>query len=101
MKYEVFVSKKAKELLLLHVKFLSQVSVPAAKILRKEFSSVVEKLSSNPYQFQEEIDLNLPKGKYRRAVFLKRYKVVFFVSGSEVHIDAIIDCRQSVDTIQI
>lgn len=97
MKYDVFVSKKAKEMLLLHVRFLSQVSVSAAKILRKEFSEIVDKLEANPFQFQEEVDLNLPRGKYRRAVFLRRYKVVFFVCGHEVYVDAIIDCRQAQD----
>ena len=99
MKYEVFVSTKAKEMLLLHVRFLAQVSVPAAKILRKEYAEIIEKLSSNPFQFQEEVDLNLPKGKYRRAVFLRCYKVVFCISKKEVHVDAIINCRQALEQI--
>lgn len=97
MKYNVFISKKAKDMLLLHLRFLSQVSISAAKILTKEFSEILDKLASNPFQFQEEVDLNLPRGKYRRAVFLRRYKVVFTVSEHDIYVDAIIDCRHVQD----
>ncbi len=94
MKYEVIVSRRAEETLLLHVRFLSNVSIRAAKILRDAFKETIGKLSSNPFQSQEELDLNLPKGKYRRAILLRRYKVVFFVKGNNVFIDAVVDCRQ-------
>ena len=94
MKYEVIVSRRAEETLLLHVRFLSNMSIRAAKILRDAFKDAIAKLSSNPFQFQEELDLNLPKGKYRRAILLRRYKVVFFVKGNKVFVDAVVDCRQ-------
>ena len=80
--------------MLLHVRFLSNVCIRAAKILRDAFKDTIGKLSSNPFQFQEELDLNLPKGKYRRAILLRRYKVVFFVKGNKVFVDAVVDCRQ-------
>ena len=95
MKYDVIISKRAEEMLLVHVRFLARVSVPAAKVLRNGFKDLLESLSSNPFQFQEEVDLNLPKGKYRRAVLLRRYKILFSVKGSKVYVDAIGDCRQS------
>ena len=95
MKYEVIVSRMAEETLLLHVRFLSNVSIRAAKILRDAFKETIGKLSSNPFQFQEELDLNLPKGKYRWSILLRRYKVVFFVKGNKVFVDAVVDCRQS------
>lgn len=94
MKYEVIVSRRAEETLLLHVRFLSNVSIRAAKILRDAFKETIGKLSSNPFQFQEELDLNLPKGKYRWSILLRRYKVVFFVKGNKVFVDAVVDCRQ-------
>lgn len=94
MKYEVIISRRAEETLLLHVRFLSNVSIRVAKILRDAFKDTIGKLSSNPFQFQEEVDLNLPKGKYRRAILLRRYKVVFSVKGNKVFVDAVVDCRQ-------
>ena len=39
MGYEVIVSRKADEMLVSHVRFLAQVSIPAAKVLRNEFCS--------------------------------------------------------------
>ncbi|MBJ2355214.1 type II toxin-antitoxin system RelE/ParE family toxin [Sphaerochaeta sp. S2] len=95
MGYEVIVSRKADEMLVSHVRFLAQVSIPAAKVLRNEFCSVLVALKDNPFQFQLEEDLGLPSGKYRRVVFAKRYKAVFSVFENSVFIDAIIDCRQS------
>ena len=95
MKYEVIVSSMAEETLHLHVRFHSNVSIRAAKILRDAFKETIGKLSSNPFQFQEELDLNLPKGKYRWSILLRRYKVVFFVKGNKVFVDAVVDCRQS------
>lgn len=68
--------------------------IRAAKILRDAFKDTIGKLYSNPFQFQEELDLNLPKGKYRRAILLRRYKVVFFGKGKKVFVDAVVNCRQ-------
>jgi hypothetical protein len=94
MKYDVIVSRKADEMLVSHARFLAQVSIPAAKVLRHEFYSVLVRLKENPFQFQLEEDLGLPGGKYRRVVFAKRYKAVFSVFENSVFVDAIIDCKQ-------
>ncbi len=95
MEYDVIVSRKADEMLVSHVRFLAQVSIPATKVLRNEFCSVLVKLKDNPFQFQLEEDIGLPKGKYRRVIFAKRYKAVFSIFENKVFVDAIIDCRQS------
>lgn len=99
MRHKVIVSRKATEMLINHIRFLSFISVPASKALRDEFSSVLDKLKENPLQFQIEEDLNLPKNKYRRAIFAKRYKAVYCIEEKTVYIDAIIDCRHSLYTI--
>ena len=93
MMYEVIISKRAREMLLRHTLFLSYVSLPAAKILRQEFNIVINKLRENPMQFQVEEDLNLPKGKYRRAVFAKRNRIVYSIRETSVYVDSIVDCR--------
>ena len=99
MRHKVIVSRKATEMLINHIRFLSFVSVPASKALRDEFSSVLDKLKENPLQFQIEEDLNLPKNKDRRAICAKRYKAVYCIEEKTVYIAAIIDCRQSLYTI--
>ncbi len=91
MKYDGIVSRKADEMLVSHVRFLAQVSIPAAKVLRNEFSTVLAILKDDPFQFQLEEDLGLPSEKYRRVVFAKRYKAIFSVCENKVFID----CRQS------
>lgn len=95
MEYDVIVSRKADEMLVSHVRFLAQVSIAAAKVLRNEFCSVLVTLKDNPFQFQLEEDLGLPSGKYRRVVFAKRYKAVYSVFENKVFIDTIIVRRQS------
>ena len=98
MKYRVIMSRKADEMLVTHVRFLAQVSISAAKILRNEVAFVLKSFEDNPYLYQLEADLNLPAGKYRRVVFAKRYKAIFFISGDTVYVDAIVDCRQEYRT---
>lgn len=78
-----------------HFEFLFRVSPPAAKRFRQEFGDVLEEIGKNPFQFPWEQDLNLPEEMYRKALFAKRYKVLFMVDDHMVYIDAVVDCRQS------
>ena len=54
---------------------------------------MINKLRENPMQFQVEEDLNLPKGKYRRAVFARRNRIVYSIRDTSVYVDSIVDCR--------
>ncbi len=92
-KYAVRFSSRVDNLLLKHTEFLSRVSVPAAKRFRSEYAKIIERLSEHPFQFPMEEDLTPPENQYRRAVFYKRYKVLFFVEKHTVYVDAIVDCR--------
>lgn len=93
-KYMVIVSGQADQMLVSHVKFLAQVSISAAKRLTSDFGQVLKQMEENPYIFPIEEDYNLPRGVYRKAVFSKRYKILFLIIGDSVYIDAVIDCRQ-------
>ena len=93
-KYNVIIAKRADKMLLLHAEFLSKVSLPAARKLLKEFKEVIVNMEENPFFYQIDDDLNLPSGKYRRALFLQRYRVLCCIIENTVYVDAIIDCRQ-------
>lgn len=93
-KYTVTVSRRADAMLVRHTRFLANVSVPAARGLTTEFEKVLDALEDNPFQFPVETEYELPPGQYRKALFCKRYKALFFVEGKRVYLDAVLDCRQ-------
>lgn len=94
MKHKVIISRRADEMLVEHVRFLAQVSIAAAKILRNEVACVLKSLEDNPCLHQWEVDVNLPAGTYRRVVFAKRYKAFFLISEDTVYVAAIVGFRQ-------
>lgn len=57
-KYTVFVSKRADTMLIRHARFLANVSAPAAKGMKKDFSKVLDALEENPFQFPVETEYN-------------------------------------------
>lgn len=93
-KYTVIVAGRADKMLLRHTEFLARVSIPAAKLLLKAFDELICNLEENPYLYQIDDDLNLPQGKYRRAIFLERYKALYCIEEDKVYLDAVVGCRQ-------
>lgn len=91
--YRIVIAKRVDQMLLRHTEFLSRVSIPAAKTFYEEFKDVLHRLGDNPFQFPTEEDSNLSAGQYRKALFAKRYKAVFFVEDRTVYLDAVVDCR--------
>ena len=100
-KYRIITAGKVDSQLLRHVEFLSRVSIPAAKRFRNDFAEILDRLEDNPYQFPEDTDPNLPNGLYHKALFAKWYKALFIVVDETVYLDAVIDCRQSVDSYNL
>ena len=96
-KYEVIAAPYLDEMLLEHIRFISRVSVPAARRFRAEFAELIRRLGENPYQFPVYDDPNLPSDTYRKALFARWYKAVFVVEGNCVYIDAVIDGRRNID----
>jgi hypothetical protein len=92
-KYKVIVSKHVAEHLLEHVRFISNVSLVAARNFISEYESILNRLENNPFEFQIDTSFDNPD-EYRRAVFSKWYKCIFLIKGSTVYIDSVIDCRQ-------
>ena len=93
-KYKVIVSRRSDEMLLRHTEFLSRVSIPAARKFLIAFEELICNLEDNPFLYQTDNDPNLPSGKYRRAMFLTRYKMLYCIEEETVYVDAVVDCRQ-------
>ncbi len=91
--YKIILAKRADQMLLRHTEFLSRVSLSATRKFYQEFEVVLQSIEDNPHQFPVEDDMNLPDGKYRKALFAQRYKAVFSVEEKTVYLDAVIDCR--------
>lgn len=96
-RYKVIVSKKAERMLLEHMRFLANVSVPAAQRLLASFKEAKRQISSFPLSGPYEDEPSLPAEMYRNCLFYGRYKILYEVGVNEFYIDAIIDCRQDVD----
>ena len=96
-KYDVFVEPAAAEKMFAHVKFLAQVSVPAAERLYDELNAAIDSLKTNPricpyYKPKRAIDAEL-----RHKVCGKRYRIVFEIINTYVYVYDIQDCRQDTD----
>lgn len=96
--YKIIFAKRVDQMLLRHIEFLSRISVPAAKQFYREFEEIVHRMKDAPLQFPPEKDQNLPVG-YRKAIFAKRYKVVFSVKEDTVYLDAVVDCRMDTHNV--
>ena len=93
-KDDVIVSRAADRMLIEHVRFLANVSIPAANRMADEFEALLQTLEENPYLFSIDEDFRLPDGVYRRALFARWYKVLFLIEGQNVYVDAVLDCRR-------
>ena len=102
-KYTVIPSSRVDSQLLRHTRFISRVSISAARRFRDEFAKVLDALEQNPLQFPPETDSNLPEGMYHKAFFAKWYKALFMIDSQNfiVYLDAVVDCRQSTDSYEL
>ena len=99
--YTVIIASRVDSQLIQHIRFLANVSLPAAKRFRKEYSEILARLEENPFQFPLDTDPNLPEDMYRKALFARCYKALFMVENKIVYLDAVVDCRQSTTTYDL
>lgn len=95
-KYHINAASRIDAQLLQHTRFLSNVSIKATRRFRDEYAETLRSIRDNPYQFPFDTDRNLPENFYRKAIFARRYKALFYVSGDTVYLDAVVDCRMDV-----
>lgn len=93
-RFRVTIAKRVDIMLVQHAAFIANVSKSAAQRFLNEFNGIINRLTDSPEVYQLDTDPNLPEGRYRRAIFMKWYKVVYKICEDTVYIDAIIDIRQ-------
>lgn len=91
--YNVIVSERATDMLIQHVRFMTEVSPQAADKLRAEIIEASKSLQSFPERNSGFSDPVLPANKYRKIIS-KRYLLVYQIKDDTVYIDYILDCRQ-------
>lgn len=94
MRYSVIISEQAKENLLLHVRFLAQISKPAAQKLRKRLVEEIRSLEEMPNRYPFLNESFIPPNKYHKLYVENYYLILYQVRDNIVYVDWIVDCRQ-------
>ena len=94
MKYKVVISDKAKEMLGLHIRFLSQVNRDAASELKNRLIREIRSLEEMPQRFPFFNEAYIPANKYHKMYVKEYYLVLYQIKDSTVYVDWIVDCRQ-------
>lgn len=94
--YRVEISVQAAEMLVEHVRFLAQVSAAAALCLHDAFYEAAASLQELPQRHMWFVAPSLPRRKFRKLLFEKRYLLVYLVDEADlvVYVDYVLDCRQ-------
>ena len=93
-RYKVIVAQRAKTMLGTHIKFLAQVSPPAARKLKTELLTAIRSLAQMPERFPFLDNENVPRNKYRKMFVKNWYLVLYQIEEATVFVDYIVDCRQ-------
>ncbi|MCG9969534.1 type II toxin-antitoxin system RelE/ParE family toxin [Pelotomaculum terephthalicicum JT] len=100
-KYEVIISDAALNMLDSHIDFLARVNVNAARRTMDEILDNIESLQFNPERFPSYENRFLTDSHYRKMLSAKRYFIIYEISGNNVFVDYIVDCRQDYDWLII
>jgi len=92
--YNVVISDAALAMLDSHVEFLARVSKQAATNLMDAVLDDIASLSQFPERFPLFESTFIPYGRYRKMLSAKRYLLLYEISGNDVCVDYIVDCRQ-------
>ena len=95
--YSVIIHDDAAQMLYSHVRFLSNVSIPAARKLRSALFDAFTSLKKMPHRCPL-LHTNRTQGAYRRLI-VGRYQVVFSINEEDrtVKICYVLDSRQDND----
>jgi len=94
VRFNVIVAERAKTMLGAHIKFLAQVSPPAARNTKTRLLSAIRSLGSMPERFPYFDEEPVPRNKYRKMFVENWYLILYQVKGNTVFVDYILDCRQ-------
>jgi plasmid stabilization system protein ParE len=93
-RYKVIVADRARNMLGAHIKFMVQVSPPAAREAKKRLLVAIRSLDKMPERFPFlDVDF-VPRNKYRKMFVENWYLVLYQIKDNTVYVDYIVDCRQ-------
>lgn len=92
-RYNVVISDEATQMLILHARFLAQVSETAAMRLVDSFQKSTSSLAQFPERNLWLSDPMVPRPKYRKLLLEKRYLLLYQIKGQTVYVDAVVDTR--------
>lgn len=93
--YEVIVSDRAMHMIGEHIRFLANVSKPAAKETKRELLDAIRSLSVMPMRYPFLFDQQLPINKYRKMLVKKWYLVLYQIKDHIVFVEYVVDCRNN------
>lgn len=99
-RYSVVISKRAKQMLGAHVRFLAKVSPEAAERTRIDLVRTIGTLAVFPERFPLFAEEHIPTGKYRGMFVEKWYLVLYRIKGEKVIVEYIIDCREDYEWLK-
>lgn len=94
MKYRVIISDRAKQDLLLHVRFLAQINKSAAQKLRLRIIDEIRSLEQLPHRYPFLNAEYIPPNKYHKLYVENTYLILYQIRDDTVYVDWIVDCRQ-------
>lgn len=94
-RYKVIVSDRARQMLGVHVRFMANVSPPAARKTKSEILKAIRSLSMMPERFSFLDAQHIPPNKYHKMFAENWYMILYQVKDSNVYVDYIVDCRQN------
>ena len=79
--------------------FLAPVSPSGAKKMRNQFWNTMQEVKENPFQFPLDLTISVADCNYRKALFGRNYKILFYIEEKIIVVDAVVDCRMDPETI--
>lgn len=92
--YQVIISDRAKHALGMKVRFMAEVSKPAAQKTKSSLINAMRSLNTMPQRFPFFEEDFIPRNKYRKMFVEKWYLVLYQVKDDTVYVETILDCRQ-------
>lgn len=94
MQYKVIISERAKEMLGMHIRFLTQVNKTAANKLKKRLIDEIRALQEMPQRYPFFNENYIPANKYHKLYVENLFLVLYQIKDDTVYVDWIVDCRQ-------
>ena len=94
MKYSIIISERAKEMLGMQIRFLSQVNKAAASKLKTRLVEEIRSLQTMPQRYPFFNENYIPANKYHKLYVENWYLVLYQIKDDIVYVDWILDCRQ-------